>query len=316
MRPFRFIAPVPRWTGDLAGWRAAVRRIVDLGFDTVSVSDHLSGGWALDPFVSLQAAADAAPSLRLLTLVLDNDFRHPALLHKAAANLDVFSGGRLELGLGAGWLADDYTASGIPFDPPGVRIDRLTECVDVLAGLFAGGPVDHDGVHYQLRGLVGLPAPVQRPRPPLLLGGGGPRMLRLAAQRADIVGVHAGLGSGRLDAAAVATLSADAVAAKVATVRDAAREVGRDPADLELQFSVYHCQVGEVRDLGPGASSFARLLADSPALLADSPAVLRGSVPECVDLLLERRERFGFSYLNLGSDLDAVAPVVAALAGR
>jgi probable F420-dependent oxidoreductase len=316
MRPFRFIAPIPRWTGNLAAWRADVRRIADLGFDTVSVSDHLSGGWALDPLVSLQAAADAAPTLRLLTLVLNNDFRHPALLHKAAANLDIFSGGRLELGLGAGWLADDYTASGIPFDPPGVRIERLAECVTVLEALFAGGPVDHDGTHYRLHGLVGLPEPVQRPRPPLLLGGGGPRMLRLAARHADIVGVHAGLGAGRLDAAAVATLSADAVAAKVATVRDAAREAGRDPGDLELQFSVYHCQVGEVGDVGPRASSFARLLADSPELLAGSPAVLRGSVAECVDLLLQRREQFGFSYLNLGGDLDAVAPVVAALAGR
>lgn len=315
MRPFRFIASLPRWDGDLSSWRASVRRIADLGFDTVAVSDHLSGGWALDPFVSLQAAADAAPSLRLLTLVLNNDFRHPAVLHKAAANLDVFSGGRLELGLGAGWMAADYEGTGLTMDPAPVRVERLAETVGVLKELFAGGTVDHDGPHLRLHGLMGVPSPTQTPRPPLLIGGGGPRVLDLAAREADIVGVHAGLRSGQLDASAVADLSAESVAAKVARVRSTAIAAGRDPDGLELQFSVYHCQVGTVGPPGPRASSFARFLDASPDLLNCSPAVLRGSVDECVDLLVQRREEYGLSYLNLGTDVAAVAPVVARLAG-
>ncbi|MGY1736596.1 TIGR03621 family F420-dependent LLM class oxidoreductase [Geodermatophilus sp. SYSU D00684] len=315
MRPFRFIAPLPRWTGDLRAWQAGVRRLEDLGFDTVSVSDHLSGGWALDPMVSLQAAADVTSTVRLLTLVVNNDLRHPVLLHKAAANLDVFSGGRLELGLGAGWMETDYQASGMTFDSPGVRIDRLGESVTILKSLFSGTAVTFSGRHYGVEDLVGLPETTQRPRPPLLLGGGGRRMLELAAREADIVGVHPRLRSGRLDAAAVADLSPAAVAEKVHLVHDAARRAGREPDDLELQFSVYHCQVGPVGPPGPRASSFARLLDESPELLAGSPAVLRGSREECIDLLVQRREEYGFSYLSLGGDVDAVAPVVSALSG-
>ncbi|MGY1787313.1 TIGR03621 family F420-dependent LLM class oxidoreductase [Geodermatophilus sp. SYSU D00698] len=316
MRPFRFIAPVPRWDGDLRGWRSEVRRIEDLGFDTISISDHLSGGWALDPLLALQAAADSSDRLRLLTLVLNNDLRHPVLLHRAAANLDVFSGGRVELGIGAGWMATDYQASGLPFDPPGVRIDRLTEAVAVLKALFSGQEVSHQGKHYVVDHLVGVPTTVQRPRPPLLIGGGGPRMLELATREADIVGVHSRLSSGRLDPAAAADLSAESVARKVGLVRATAREIGRNVEDLDLQFSILHCQVGVVGPVGPRASSYARLLDESPELLADSPAVLRGSVEQCIDLLLQRREEYGFNYLNLGGDVDAVAPLVAALAGR
>ncbi|MGY1711357.1 TIGR03621 family F420-dependent LLM class oxidoreductase [Geodermatophilus sp. SYSU D00758] len=315
-RPFRFIAPVPRWNGDLRAWRAEVRRIEDLGFATISISDHLAGGWALDPFVALQAAADSSESLRLLTLVLNTDLRHPVLVHRAAANLDVFSDGRLELGVGAGWLAGDYEVLGTPFEPPDVRIDRLAESVAVLKALFAGEEVCHVGEHHAVRGLTGVPSTVQQPRPPLLIGGGGPRMLDLAAREADIVSVHPRLKSGRLDHAAVADLSAASIARKVSRVRTTATAAGRNPDDLELQFSVFHCQVGKAEGLGPRASSYARLLEEAPQVLADSPSVLRGSVDECIDLLVRRREEFGFSYLNLGGDLDAIAPIVEALAGR
>jgi alkanesulfonate monooxygenase SsuD/methylene tetrahydromethanopterin reductase-like flavin-dependent oxidoreductase (luciferase family) len=164
--------------------------------------------------------------------------------------------------------------------------------------------------------LDGLPEPVQRPRPPLLVGGGGPRILSMAARVADIVGVHCTLRSGVQDADSVADLAAERVADKVRRVREAATAAGRVADDVELQFSVYHCQVSR-----PGhppalnASSFAALMAAAPDVLADSPAVLVGDVPRCVDLLQERRERYGFSYLNLGADLDAVAPLVARLAG-
>jgi probable F420-dependent oxidoreductase len=315
--PFRFIAPAPRLTGDPARWRAEVRRIEDLGFSTMSVGDHLSRGWVLEPVTAMTVAAEATTRLRVLSLALANDYRHPVLLHKALATLDVFSGGRVELGIGAGWMASDYDAAGIPMEPAGTRIDRLEESLHVLNALFGPDPVDFTGRHYRVHALDGLPKPVQRPRPPLLVGGGGRRMLSLAAQVADIVGVHCTLATGAQDAAAVADLTADRIAQKVRWVEEAAEGAGRRPSDLELQFSVYHCQVAgpsETTGASP-RSSFADLIAAAPDLLADSPAVLAGDVAQCVDTLLERRERYGFSYLNLGGDVEAVAPVVARLAG-
>jgi alkanesulfonate monooxygenase SsuD/methylene tetrahydromethanopterin reductase-like flavin-dependent oxidoreductase (luciferase family) len=201
-------------------------------------------------------------------------------------------------------------------DPAGRRIERLAESLSVLTGLFAPGPFSFSGDHYRVEALEGLPEPVQRPHPPLLVGGGGPRMLALAARVADIVGVHCSLPAGVQDAESVADLAADRVADKVRWVSEAATAAGRPDGDIELQFSVYHCQVSR-----PGhpptanASSFTTLIAAAPDLLADSPAVLVGDVEQCVDLLQERRERYGFSYLNLGADVESVAPLVARLAG-
>lgn len=315
-RPFRFIAPAPRFTGDEVAWRADVRRIEDLGFSTMSVGDHLSRGWTLEPLTTMAVAAAETSRLRVLSLALANDFRHPVLLHKATATLDRLSGGRVEVGIGAGWMSADYESAGIPMLPAGARIDRLDEALQVLTGLFGPAPLTFRGAHYQVTDLDGLPKPAQHPRPPLLVGGGGPRILALAARRADIVGIHCALRSGVQDAAAVADLSADRVMEKVGWVRTAAERAGRSTAELELQFSVYHCEVSRPgHPPGPHRSSFAGLISEAGQLLADSPAVLVGDVERCVDLLVERRERYGFSYLNLGADLDAVAPVVARLAG-
>jgi probable F420-dependent oxidoreductase len=315
-RPFRFIAPAPRLTGDPDRWRAEVRRIEDLGFATLSIGDHLSQGWVLEPLTVMTIAAEATTTLRVLSLALANDYRHPVLLHKALATLDVFSGGRLEVGLGAGWMASDYRAAGIPMEPARERIARLEESLTVLTGLFAPGPFTHTGRHYRVDGLEGLPHPVQRPRPPLLVGGGGREVLSLAARVADIVGVHCRLRSGVQDADSVADLAADRVAQKVQWVRDAATFAGRKPDELQLQFSVYHCQVTRPGQTpSTSRSSFAALMEAAPDVLVDSPAVLVGDVSRCIDLLQERRERYGFSYLHLGGDIDAVAPIVAQLSG-
>jgi probable F420-dependent oxidoreductase len=315
-RPFRFSAPMPPLTQPIDRWLDRIRRFEDLGFSSVSVSEHFTRGWSMEPLSALTAAAVATSRLRLLTLLLSNDARHPVVLHKAAATLDVISGGRLELGIGAGWLAEDYTASGLPFDPPATRIDRLAESVAVLDGLFGPDPYSFSGTHYTIDRLDGLPKPVQRPRPPILLGGGGPRMLGLAASVADIVGVHCRLGAGTPTADAAADLSAERIAEKVRWVEAAAREAGRTPEDIELQFSMYLVHVGD-RPLPHPArgSTFAPFLAADPSLLATSPAVLVGSVDACAEALHERRERYGFSYFNLGSDIEAVAPIVARLAG-
>lgn len=306
---------MPRLGTEPARWRDEVRRIEDLGYSTVSISDHVAGGWAMDPFTVLTAAAEATSTLRLLTLVLGNDFRHPALVHKAVATLDVLSGGRVELGLGAGWMAADYGALGLPFDSASTRLKRLEESVDIIEGLFGAAPVTYRGDFYRVESLAGLPAPVQSPRPPLLIGGGGPVALDLAARRADIVGVHARLDRG-IGPSAAADLSAGRIQAKVDLVRAAWQSAGRSVDGPEIQFSVYLCRVtGRSTATDVGGSLAVHLAAD-PTFAASSPAVLIGSVEECVDVLIERRERFGFSYLSLGPDIEAVAPIVARLAGQ
>jgi probable F420-dependent oxidoreductase len=316
-RPFRFIAPIPRLEGSAHAWRDSIRRIEDLGFSTVSISDHLTAGWVMDPLTALTAAAEVTSRIRLLTLVLGNDYRHPVPLHKAFATLDLLSAGRVEIGLGAGWMESDYTAAGFPFDPAPVRLARLEEAVAVIDGLFGPEPLDFTGEHYTIRGLDGLPKPVQQPRPPVMLGGGGRLALELAGRVADIVGVHARLRGNAPGADAAADLHADQVAKKVDWVRAAWRAAGRTGAGPELQFSIYLVDVTDSPHAARRSmSSFAGSLAADEAAMADSPAVLVGSIEACVERLLDLRERFGFSYFNLGGDVEMVAPIVARLAGR
>jgi len=315
-RPFRFIAPMPLLDQPVGHWRDAVRRIEDLGFSTVSISDHFTRGWVMEPMAALLAAADATKNLRVLTLVLGNDYRHPVLLHKAAATIDVFSEGRIELGLGTGWLASEYAAAGLQFDPPPTRVARLAESVRVVKGLFGPEALTFEGAYYQVRQLDGLPKPVQQPHPPILVGGGSRRVLEMAAREADIVSVHCSLGEGALGPAAAADLAAERVATKVGWVRAAAAAAGRPDYELELQFSIYMCRItGTVGHGAEAASSFAGLLQADPRLVAESPAVLCGTVSQCVELLQERRERYGFSYIKFSADVDQVAPIVARLAG-
>src|ERR1700730_16437379 len=175
----RFAITAPR-LNSVAAWRDQLGQIEDAGFDTVVVADRFTEGWDVEPMVALTAAAMATSRLRLQTGVLGNDYRHPVLVHRMAATLDVVSEGRFTLGLGAGWLRSDYEVAGIPLDPAGIRVTRLEEAVHVLRPLFGPAAVHHDGRHYRINGLTNVPAPVQRPHPPLLLGGGSPRVLRLA----------------------------------------------------------------------------------------------------------------------------------------
>ncbi|GAB3152374.1 hypothetical protein GCM10027290_42950 [Micromonospora sonneratiae] len=313
-RPFRFTASMPALTQPVARWRDEIRRIEDLGFSSVSVSDHFTGGWAMDPLVAMTVAAEATTRLRVLGMVFCNDFRHPVLLHKSLANLDVFSGGRVEVGLGAGWLRDDHDAAGLPFDPPDVRVARLAESVEVISALFGDKPVTFVGRHYQLTGLAGLPKPVQRPRPPLLIGGGSRRILELAGRTADIVGINPRLAPDVDPRTAVAEMSPERMDRKVAWARTAASAAGRDPGALEFQLRMFDVRVTH-RGVEHRATSSHAALA-SPAALASSPSVLHGTVDECVDRLEEIRQRYGVNYLHLGGNLAAAAPIVARLAGR
>ncbi|MCU0311103.1 MAG: TIGR03621 family F420-dependent LLM class oxidoreductase [Acidimicrobiales bacterium] len=315
-KPFRFgvqaSAPPGGFTGTAAdgdAWRELARRVEDLGFDTLTVADHLDAQFAITPAVT--AAAEATTTLRIGGLVWCNDYRHPVVMAKEAATIDVLSGGRFEMGLGAGWMTSDYVGAGIRLDPPGVRIERLAEAVAVLRGLWADGPVSFVGDHYTIEGLDGQPKPLQRPGPPLLLGGGGRRMLGLAAREADIVGLNIALAKGVIDADAGPNATASATFEKLRWIHEAA---GSRYDDLELQVRVHVAAVTDDRDalaeaLGPA-------LGISPADALDSPHALAGTEAQVIEQLQERRERFGISYVGVGVDaMEAMAPVVARLRG-
>src|SRR3990172_363620 len=223
-------------------WVDKVRRIEELGFSSLFIPDHFNNQFA--PIPALMAAADATSSLRVGTLVLDNDFRHPLVLAKELATLDVLSGGRVEAGLGAGWMVSDYEQSGMPFERPGVRISRLEEAVKIMKGLFAEGPFTFSGKHYRVTNHEGTPKPVQKPHPPFLIGGGGRRVLTLAAKEADIVGVNFSLAEGVVNPAVAVTRSAAATAEENAWIREAA---GDRLDELELNVTVFFSAVTDDR---------------------------------------------------------------------
>jgi probable F420-dependent oxidoreductase len=322
MRPFRFTAQVPDLAAPSKEWRDAVARIGELGFDTLALADHFTGGYQVEPFVALAAAASAT-ELRLQTAVLGVDYRHPVLVHRMAATLDVISDGRVELGLGAGWMRSDYDAAGIAYDAPGTRIERLAEHVAVLKGLFVGEPFTYAGEHYVVNDLVGVPTSVQRPHPPLLIGGGGPRMLRLAAREADIVGINANLSAGSVGGdAAVLDVGWESMAEKVGWVRDAAAAHGRDPASIELSMAQWLLHVSASTEANDAVlHKVAARVGVAPEWIEAAPGVLVGSVARCVEKLLELRERLGISYVQVhagprGVPLEAFAPVIASLTDR
>lgn len=310
---FRFLAPMPRLGSDASRWAAELRRIEDLGFYAVAVSEHYSRGWTMDALTAMNFALASTTRLRAMPLVLNNDLHHPAILAKAIATADVLSGGRAAVGIGAGWLADDYRALGADYDAAPVRVDRLTEALQIIMTFFAGLPVTFDGRYYQLDGLEALPRPVQDPRPPVLVGGGGPRMLALAGSLADIAGVHARLGPGGFDADAAEELSRASIDKKISLVAAAASGAGRPtPA---IQFTCYDVNIAGVQ-VTPIRPSFSDFIEAHPASFADSPTSLRGEIGKCVDDLQRWRDELGISYWNLGGKVDTIAPIVARLSGQ
>ena len=307
-RTFRFGIQTSR-AANREEWAAKARRIEELGFSTLFIPDHF--GDQLAPLPALMAAADATSSLRLGMLVLDNDFRHPLVLAKELATLDLLSGGRVEIGLGAGWMTTDYEQSGIPFERPAVRIERMTEALRIIKGLLSEGTFSYAGKHYAIAEQDAMPKPVQKPHPPILIGGGGRRVLSIAAREADIVGVNFSLAEGVVNPKVAVTGSAQATDEKIAWIRDAA---GERLSDIELNVTVF---VGIVTDDRQGmAERVAPGFGLAAAEVLDSPHVLIGSVDEIADDLQERRERFGFSYVVFSGDVfEAMAPVVQRLTG-
>ena len=308
MGKFRFGVQA-RGPMEAVGWRELARRAEGLGYDILSVPDHFDRGPA--PMVALAFAAEATTTLRLGTLVLANDFRHPAAVAKEAATLDVLSGGRFELGIGAGWQTTDYERTGIPLDRPGLRIERLGEAVFIIKGLLAGKTVTFSGQHYTIDGLTGLPEPVRPGGPPLFVAGGSERVLRLAARMADIVGVNPNMAAGIIDERVGPSATAEAAAAKIDWIRE---EAGDRFGDLELHSRVHVASVtDDGRDL---ASALAPAMGlDTDQALA-SPHSIIGTVDEMAHKLVRQREELGISYIGLSADsMEEMAPVVARLAG-
>ncbi len=308
LRPFRFGLSLAGFD-HAHDWADTARRIEDLGYSTMLLPDHL--GDQLAPLPAAAVAAAATTTLRVGTFVLDNDYRHPVLLAKETATVDLLSGGRFELGLGAGWRREEYDASGIAFDPGKVRLARLEEAVAVLRGLWSGQPFTFDGDHYCLRNLEGRPLPAQPGGPPLFLGGGGPRFLALAGRSADIVGLAPrARPDGTLDPS---DISPEALTAKLAKVRAAA---GARFAEIELNVLTVVVEVDEHVDRDRRIEELATRWNLEPEAVRDSPHVVLGSPEGVVDDLLAQRERFGISYIVVPEPaLTALAPVIARLAG-
>jgi probable F420-dependent oxidoreductase len=283
--------------------------VESLGYSAFYVPDHF--GEQFGPIAALMAAADATTSLRVGALVFDNDYRHPVVLAKEVATLDVLSDGRFDFGLGAGWLKSDYEQSGIPYDPPGVRIERMEEGLGIIKGLLAGGPFSFVGKHYRITSAEGYPSPVQKPHPPIVIGGGGRRMLQIAAREADIVNVNFDLREGRASRATARTGTADATEEKLAWIREAA---GTRFEQIELSAYVMVANITE--DAGSLAGALAGGIGMEAAAVLDMPHLIIGTVVEVVEALQRRRERYGFSYVILpGEAAESFAPVVERLSG-
>jgi len=292
------------------------RRAEGAGFATFLLRDHFIAepfGHQLAPLAALATAAAATATLRVGSLVLCNDYRHPVLLAKEVATLDLVSGGRFELGLGAGFSRPEYEAAGLPYDPPGVRVDRLAEALQVVKGVFGAAPFTFAGRFYTVTNLEAFPKPVQQPHPPILVGAGGRRMLAIAAREADIIGMQtATLGTGRRVPDPTGLL-AETIAEKIDWVR---QEAGTRFANLELSI-VGSVIIAENRREAAERLVHARgwegLSADK---VFEMPSIFIGSVGQIVNEMQGRRERYGISYYVVpDSSLEMVAPIVARLAG-
>jgi probable F420-dependent oxidoreductase len=314
-RPFRF-AMITSKAADAQTWRARARRVEELGYSTLLMPDHFQD--QLAPLTALATAAAVTEQLNVGTLVFDNDYRHPVVLAKELATLDLLTDGRVEVGMGAGWKRSDYDEAGLAYDAPGVRIDRMIEAIEIMRALWMSTePVHHAGKHYRIDGAVGTPVPHTSGGPPLCIGGGGRRMLTIAAKVADIVAVNATMTSGQLDASVAATASPQAFDEKLEWVRAAADASGRAD-EIELQ-----CHCAFVSVTASAEERDAMLNALAPAFGCDTsdardiPLTLVGSIDEIIATLLRRRDRWGFTYTVVPDDaMEAFAPVVARLAGR
>lgn len=309
LKPFRFGIQASK-SASRKEWVDIAQRAEAHGFDVLTMPDHFDD--QLAPVPALMTAADATTSLRIGALVWDNDYKHPVVLAKELATMDLLSDGRLEIGIGAGWMRSDYDAAGMQYDTPGVRIDRFIEGVAIIRGLMKPDPFSFEGNHYTITNMTGLPRPVQQPCPPVLVGGGGKRVLTYAAQEVDIIGINGTLTAGVVGAEAIASMTAEAVDEKVAVVANAgAHRLG------EIEMNVRAFFVNVTDDRANAVSSMANLIRVPEEMIINTPFALIGSPSSIIEDLIARREKWGFSYVIVGAqDIESFAPVVAALRGK
>ena len=309
MKPFRFGVQASSQP-DRKSWIDLAKSTEAAGFDVLTMPDHFTD--QLAPVPALMSVADATSKLRVGALVWDNDYKHPVVLAKELATMDLLSDGRLELGIGAGWMISDYEQSGIPYDRAGLRIDRMIEGIDVMKGCFAQGEFSYAGKHYTITNYNGTPKPIQAPCPPILIGGGGKRVLTYAAQVADIIGINATMSAGAVGPEAISTMTAEAVDEKVDIVRDA---VGSRLNHVEMNIRAFMVNITD--DAAGAISRLAKGIGVEEKMVADTPFALMGPPSKLIEDLIARRERWGFSYVIVGGeDIEKFAPVVAALSGK
>jgi probable F420-dependent oxidoreductase len=310
MKPFRFGINI-RDASSRAEWQDKARKVEALGYSVLLVPDHLAAMLATIPAV--MSAADATTRLRIGTNVLNNDLRHPVLLAREAATMDLLTDGRLELGLGAGYMRIEYDQAGLRFDRGGIRVERLAESVPIIKDLLGGAEVTFVGQHYRVTSHKIYPLPVQRPRPPIIIGGNGPRLLALAAREADIVnltGVTFTRGGTTLD---MSGWKVAGVEERLRVIRDAA---GDRFGALELSAQIQRVIVTDrPREAAEELQKTWKQISVDEILAA--PFVLIGTLDEMVEALRARRDRWGISYfVTFEPFLDALAPVVARLTGK
>lgn len=314
--PFRFGVIAEQMTTRQA-WLDLARRVETLGYATLLIRDHFAPDFFGDqfaPFAALMSAADATTTLRVGSLVIDNDFRHPAVLAKEVATLDLLSGGRVDLGLGAGWLQTEYDQTGMTFDRAGTRIERLEESIHVLKALFANAPASFVGKHYTISELNGFPKPVQRPHPPIMIGGAGQRILSIAAREANIIHfLPSTIATGTLVANPRDRLP-DVLAERISWVRE---QAGDRFQDIVLSPSAEFVVTTDQR---AGAEKLIECRGWHDVTIeevGEMPGVFIGTVDEIAAAMIRRREHFGFSYFVVPSaDIEQVAPIVARLSSR
>src|SRR5580658_1527588 len=295
--PFRFAAQLATSPdGTAKGWADQARRVEDLGYSTLFMPDHF--GDQLAPVPALAAVAAATTSLRLGSLVFGNDYRHPLVLAKEAATLDVLNEGRFELSLGAGWMKTDYEEAGLTYDTPRVRVERFEEAVTVIQGLIrTDGPFSFEGDYYTVRNHSLRPRPVQLPGPPLIIGGGGKRVLSFAARQADIVSINVNLREGTGGAETAPNASPERTREKVAWVKEAA---GPRFADLELNALIGFVMITD------DAAGIAEAMAPHFGISTDDalhiPLALLGTTDQMAEELEWRRAEYGISYWSIEAD--------------
>lgn len=316
-RPFRFMAD-PGEITDLRSLTERARLAESIGYSLLAYPDHLVLPWGFVPLLATIAAV--TERIRVQPFVANNDLRHPATLAQDLATIDVLSGGRLEVALGAGWNRPEYDAIGLPFDPVGTRVARLAESIGVLKGCFADGPFTFDGAHYALHDHDGLPKPVQRPHPPFFIGGGGRRTLALAGREAQVIGLAPRTlptAEGEAVRADPRSITVAATVEKLGWVREAA---GERYADLEINVYPTLVPVTVTDHARKAAADMLDRVRARTGIeltvdeLLESPHVFVGSIDGLTARLVELRERLGISSFMLG-DVETLAPLVERLAG-